>query len=147
MKTKRNILALVLAVAAAFLLTACSVESGPESSASAPAPEESVSAENERETASVDSQPEATPTPSEQEQGGAVLVAYFSHTGNTEAVAQQIAGLTGGTLAEILRAEAYQDLQEEAEAEILQGVHPDITVSVDNVEDYDTIFVGYPKME
>lgn len=76
--------------------------------------------------------------------GGNVLIAYFSHTGNTEEVAGQIADLTGGTLAEIQRAEEYGDLQEEAEAEILEGVHPEITVSVDNVEDYDTIFVGYP---
>ena len=72
------------------------------------------------------------------------MIAYFSHTGNTEEVAGQIADLTGGTLAEIQRAEEYGDLQEEAEAEILEGVHPEITVSVDNVEDYDTIFVGYP---
>lgn len=35
-------------------------------------------------------------------------------------------------------------MQEEAEAEILEGVQPEITVSVDNVEDYDMIFVGYP---
>ena len=62
-------------------------------------------------------------------------------------MAQQIADLTGGTLAEIQRVEDYGDLQEEAEAEINDGVCPEITVSVDNVEDYDTIFVGYPKME
>lgn len=36
-----------------------------------------------------------------------VLVAYFSQTGNTEAVANQIADRTGGTLAEIERAEPY----------------------------------------
>ena len=71
-------------------------------------------------------------------------MAYFSHTGNTEEVAQQIADLTGGTLAEIQRAEEYGNLQEEAEAEILDGVHPEITVSAENVQDYDTIFVGYP---
>ena len=73
-----------------------------------------------------------------------MLVAYFSHMGNTEAVAEQIAERTGGTLAQIQRAEEYADLQQEAEAEILQGVRPEITVSVDNVEEYDTIFVGYP---
>lgn len=72
-----------------------------------------------------------------------VLVAYFSNTGNTEEVAQVIAEYTGGTLAEIQRAEEYGDLQEEAEAEILNGVHPEITVSVDSIEGYDTIFVGY----
>lgn len=76
--------------------------------------------------------------------GGNVLVAYFSHTGNTEEAAQMIAGYIGGDLAEIQRAEEYGDLYEETEAEILDGIHPEITVSVDNIEGYDTIFVGYP---
>ena len=55
-----------------------------------------------------------------------------------------IAEYTGGTLAEIQRVEEYGDLQEEAEAEILDGAHPEITVSVDSIAEYDTIFVGYP---
>ena len=33
----------------------------------------------------------------------------------------------------------------EPEEEILEGVHHEITVSADNVEDYNTIFVGYPN--
>ena len=72
------------------------------------------------------------------------MIAYFSNTGNTEEVAQKISEYTGGSLAEIQRAEEYGDLQEEDEAEILDGVHPEITVSVDNIAAYDTIFVGYP---
>lgn len=35
-------------------------------------------------------------------------------------------------------------MYEEAETEILEGAHPDITVSVENIADYDTVFVGYP---
>lgn len=75
---------------------------------------------------------------------GNILIAYFSHTGNTEEAAQMIAEYTGGDLAEIQRAEEYENLQEDAEEEILDGVHPEITVSVDNIDKYDTIFVGYP---
>lgn len=84
----------------------------------------------------VDSEPDVT------EQN--ILVAYFSNTGNTEEVAQRIAEDTGGDLAEIQRAEEYSDLYEEAKKEIDEGVYPEITVSADNVEDYDVIFVGYP---
>lgn len=73
-----------------------------------------------------------------------ILVAYYSYTGNTEEAAQQIADLTGGTLAEIERVRAYDDLRTEAEEEIQNGTRPEITVSVDDVETYDTIFVGYP---
>lgn len=74
---------------------------------------------------------------------GGILVAYFSHTGTTKEVAQMIAEYTGGDLAEIKRAEEYGDLQEEAEVEIQDGIHPEITVSVSNVADYSTVFVGY----
>lgn len=81
------------------------------------------------------------------ENNGGILIAYFSHTGNTAEAAQVIAEYTGGDLAEIKRAEEYGDLREEAEAEIQDGIHPEITVSVSNVEDYDTVFVGYPQLE
>lgn len=123
MKSKRTISVITLVLALVFLLAACSGGG----SASAPESESTASSEI-----------------SGVQAEGKTLVAYFSYTGNTEAVAQQIADLTGGTLAEIQRAEDYGDLQSEAEAEIRDGVHPEITVSADNVEDYDTIFVGYP---
>lgn len=72
------------------------------------------------------------------------LIAYFSYTGNTEEVAQQIADQTGGTLVEIERATPYDDASEEGEEEIENNVHPEITVDLDSVDEYDTIFVGYP---
>lgn len=96
----------------------------------------------ETEVTTEETENEATDT--EDAAGGNILVAYFSHTGNTEAVAQQIAEYTGADLAEIQRAEEYGNLTEEAEAEILEGVHPEITVSVEDIRGYDTIFVGYP---
>ncbi len=124
MKAKKSILLIAVILVLAWALAACAgsptaSESRGEADASSAAPLASQTA-------------------------GDVLVAYFSHTGNTEAVAQQIADLTGGTLAEIQRAEEYGNLQEEAQAEISQGAFPEITVSVDNVADYDTVFVGYP---
>lgn len=124
MKTRKTLLLLVLAVVFSIVLAACG-NSSPSTESSSAAGEEPGTAETNT-------------------NGGNILIVYFSHTGNTEEVAGQIADLTGGTLAEIQRAEEYGDLREEAEAEILEGVHPEITVSVDNVEDYDTIFVGYP---
>lgn len=67
------------------------------------------------------SQPQESTAP-ETDAAQNILIAYFSNTGNTEEVAQQIADLTGGTLAEIQRAENYTDLQEEAEAEIQRNL-------------------------
>lgn len=155
MKIRKSILLLTLVLALSFVLAACG-NSNPSAETSSAAgetetvteplqteePTDDVSEESteEQETA----EPEIAVT---DENDGSVLIAYFSHTGNTEEVAQMIAEYTGGNLAEIQRAEEYGDLQEEAEAEILDGVHPEITVSVDSIEGYDTIFVGYPKME
>lgn len=147
MKFKRTILIFALVLVLTFVLTACSTG---RSDTSEPSPSPS-SEETTDETASESESGQAEPSselssePSDPAQtDNSILVAYFSHTGNTEAVTGQIADLTGGTLAKIQRAEEYGDLQKEAEAEILDGVHPEITVSVDNVENYDTIFVGYP---
>lgn len=72
------------------------------------------------------------------------LVVYFSHTGNTEEVAQEIADYTGATLAEIQRAVPYDDVNTEGEEELENDARPEITVDLDGIEQYDTIFVGYP---
>ncbi len=137
MKVKKTGLLIALTLIVVLGLAACG------SDRSQPADNSSEMAGSADQTdAGNDSAPENSSDPAQE--NGNVLTAYFSHTGNTEAVAEQIAGLTGGTLAEIQRAEEYGDLQEEAEAEILEGVRPEITVSVENVEDYDTVFVGYP---
>ena len=142
MKLKRNLLLLVFMLTLALVLAACSAgrpNTAENSSASSSAGNPSTAASETE-----DGQ-EGSSAPEEQASAdGDVLVAYFSHTGNTEEVAQQIAEFTSGTLAEIQRAEEYGNLQEEAETEILDGVHPEITVSAENVQDYDTIFVGYP---
>lgn len=130
MKKQRGIFILVVALVLGLALAAC----GSSNSSVDSSPSAQAASETETETS------EAVPA-SETE---TILIAYFSNTGNTEEVAQKISEYTGGSLAEIQRAEEYGDLQEEDEAEILDGVHPEITVSVDNIADYDTIFVGYP---
>lgn len=134
MKIRKNILLFTLMVALSFVLAACG---------SSPSAETSPAAD-ETGTVTETSQTEEPEIAETDANGGNILVAYFSHTGNTEKVAQTIAEYTGGTLAEIQRAEEYGNLQEEAEKEILEGVHPEITVSVDRIGEYDTIFVGYP---
>ena len=136
MRKTKPIVYLLLMLTLVFALAACSAGT-PSSPDSNPAGQDAADAG--------DAVPDGSAAPSPDAQaGGDILVAYFSHTGNTEAVAQQIASLTGGTLAQIERAEDYGDLQQEAEAEIKDGARPEITVSVDNVADYNTVFVGYP---
>ena len=141
---KRTPLGIALALALVLALSACAAGSPPAQSATPTTTAPTTAAPTVEATPSPQPEATATPTPTPDAPAqGNVLVAYFSHTGNTEAVAEQIAERTGGTLAQIQRAEDYADLQQETEEEILQGVRPEITVSVDNVEEYDTIFVGY----
>lgn len=121
MKNWKKIFVFISMEAFAFSLTACAD--------STENTEENVS---ESENVSNDNETQST------------LIAYFSYTGNTEEVAQQIAEQTGGTLVEIERATLYEDASEEGEEEINNNIHPEITVDLDSIDDYDTIFVGYP---
>ncbi len=145
MRLNRSVQHIVLIITLILALTACAPEN-PSRYA-----QESIAATGETEAESDigieinEDLSEVSPTSDDSRQTEEnILVAYFSYTGNTEEIALQIADLTGGVLAEIQRAEEYGDLQEEAEAEILEGVRPKITISIENVEDYDTVFVGYP---
>lgn len=151
-KTKRNLLVWVMVVALAFALSACGNRSDSADTSSDNANErestvtESMSQMESLENKETDAVTEETGAEdsTQKSAGSNILIAYFSHTGNTEEVAQRIAEYTGADLAEIRRAEEYDNLYEEAEAEILDGVHPEITVSVEDISGYDTIFVGYP---
>lgn len=150
MKIKKRILLIVLMMILSSVLAACGSSPSTETPSVADKTETVPEAWPTEETGNSESiestkeQAKTEPEDLETAGNGEILIAYFSHTGNTREAAQVIAECTGGDLAEIKRAEEYGDLQEEAEAEILDGVHPEITVSVDSIEGYDTIFVGYP---
>ena len=87
------------------------------------------------------------------------LVVYFSRTGenyavgnidkgNTEIIAEMIAEKTGGTLFQIVPEKAYPDNYKEcidqAKKELNSNARPAVKGDV-NVEEYDTIFLGYPN--
>lgn len=84
-----------------------------------------------------------------REKGQKVLVAYFSHSGNTRAVAAEIARATGADLFEIVPQESYptdySTLLEVAKSEINAGKRPALKNRVDNFDAYDIIFVGSPN--
>ena len=80
--------------------------------------------------------------------GTKVLVAYFSHSGNTREVARQISEATGGDLFEIVPAAAYPAeygaVVDQAKKEIGGGVRPALKGRLPDVGAYDVIFVGSP---
>ncbi|MBQ8110497.1 MAG: flavodoxin [Clostridia bacterium] len=87
------------------------------------------------------------------------LVAYFSHAGenynvgvvdkgNTAKLAEAIAGQTGAELFEIVPVvdypQSYDACLEVATAEQREGARPAYVGDVENWEQYDTVFIGYP---
>lgn len=81
-----------------------------------------------------------------------ILVAYFSATGNTQKVAEYIAEVTGGTLYEITPEQPYTsgDLNysdsdsRSTKEQNDPDARPAINGSVENIEKYDVIYLGYP---
>ena len=81
-----------------------------------------------------------------------VLVAYFSAAGTTKGVAHQLAEVTGGTLYEIKPAQPYtdadldwRDKQSRSTLEMQdKKSRPAITDKLENMGDYDVIYVGFP---
>lgn len=92
--------------------------------------------------------PDDTDTPDEPSDGSRILIAYFTRTNNTGTVAARIAELTGGTLYRIETAVPYPDnyteCTEVAREELESGTRPELSGTVDDMERYDTVFVGCP---
>ena len=80
---------------------------------------------------------------------GKTLVVYFSHTGNTENVANFIHEAVGGDIVKLEPVNAYTDdydtLLDVAQEEQRNDARPEIATQIDNIDEYDTIFVGYPN--
>lgn len=154
----KRTLSLLLSLVMVLSLTACSGNGNSSSSqASSSAPESSAAESSASESSSeapssseVSSQAQAEDTGS----GSSVLVVYYSATGNTAEVAQYIADSTGGDLFEIQPVEPYTDddlnwtddnsrVSQEHADESLRDVEL-VADTVDNWEQYDTVFIGYP---
>ena len=90
----------------------------------------------------------AASTGADQTTDGTTLIVYFSRTGTTERAATQIQQLTGGRLLKLEAANPYSGSYDatlnRAERELSENARPAVTTAVDNMADYDTIFVGYP---
>ena len=105
---------------------------------------------------------------------GSVLVAYFTYgenanlpesvdasssasiqdyngeiTGNTGAVARMISEAVGGDLFSIRTTKAYpdnyDDTVDQGQEERREGARPELAQTLENVDSYDTIFLGYPN--
>ena len=106
------------------------------------------------------SQPDDTTQVEQTEGGSNMLVAYFSlageqygvgviEEGNTSIIAHMIAEQTGADLFEIEAVTPYptshSELLDVSRQEMANNARPEIAGTVDNMDDYDTIFIGYPN--
>ena len=77
------------------------------------------------------------------------LVVYFSWSGNTENVANAIAAQTGADIFEIVPEEAYTSdynaLLDIAAEEKENGARPAIAESIEDIAQYDIVYVGFPN--
>ena len=154
MKQFKKFGSLLLAAAMVLSLAACGSSAGTSSSNSG---NNSTSAQTPSNDASA---PAETPEDSAADHtdaaasGGRVLVVYYSASGNTQRVAEDIATAAGGDLFEITPAEIYTSddlnwtdsnsrVSREHDDESLRDVEL-TTTEVENWDEYDTVFIGYP---
>lgn len=161
----KKLVAFLLTFLMAVSLVAC-VGNGEPAETNSPDVEDSVSEEiSASESSVVESEPESEAAqPDELEEtepipeadtgaeGTKVLVAYFSATNTTEGVAEHIANGLNADLYEIVPEEPYTDADldynDNNSRSTLEmndpSARPAISGSVENMEQYDIVFIGYP---
>lgn len=110
--------------------------------------------ENEQSDETLDSKSDdnSASEPGGEPEDSKILVAYFSATNNTEGVAQKLADGLGADLYEIVPEQPYtnEDLdygnsKSRSSVEMDDpDTRPAISGSVENMEQYDIVFIGYP---
>ena len=81
--------------------------------------------------------------------GGNVLIAYFSWSGNTRGIAEEIQRQTGADLFEIKLMEPYSTdyntVLDQAQRDQNAQARPELSTHVEDMSKYDTIILGYPN--
>lgn len=140
-----------LTLALTLSLAACGSPAGQTGSDSTPDGGGSVSAPPETSSRPEVSTPAENPeTPGED--GGKILIAYFSATNNTEGIANHLDAILDADLYEIVPETPYtsddlnyNDSSSRSSREMDNpDARPAISGSVENMEQYDVIFLGYP---
>ncbi len=164
----KKLTAFILATMIVLSLAACGNEANmagntepPQNGTEAPRTEAPADTNNENDApgeptdsaGEPDTPPEDVPSEPEQEPtGGKILVAYFSATNNTEGIAQKLSDGLGADLYEITPAEPYTDAdlnygdsKSRTSVEMDDpSARPEISGAVENMEQYDVVFIGYP---
>ncbi len=81
--------------------------------------------------------------------GGKTLILYFSHSGNTRKVAEQIHARVGGELIELRTVvpypRDYNAVVDQAQQEQQNDARPQISTEIPDLDACDTVFIGFPN--
>ena len=165
MKSSKRILAALLAALTLFSLTACASRQTQTSTPAQTAQQERPAQDNDAsadaavteepaQAADAESEPTEEPVEEAPAAGGKTLVVYYSASGHTAAVAGYIADALGADTFELVPQEPYSsdDLDWTKDGSRVNREHEDETLRdialvsdrVDNWDEYDTVFIGYP---
>lgn len=139
----KRILSMVCICSLLFALTACGSQSNGTDSADSTAEPSVLQTDKAQDEEQAGTEPESN---------AKILVAYFSATGTTKALAEYAADAMAADLYEIIPKEPYTDEdldygndQSRSSLEMNDpDARPSISGSVENMEQYDIIFLGYP---
>lgn len=139
----KKVFSILMVLTLLFSLAACSDSTTNEESSS---PTQQSSTPNSALTEESNNQNDSsTPT----ETGSKSLVVYFSWSGNTENVAKSIQSQTDSDIFEIVPATPYSDdydtVVDLAQEEQRNNARPAISGSIENIEQYDVVYVGFPN--
>ena len=151
--------ALLISFALLLALSACGSNATPNAtSASDSQPSESEptttsqpeSSDEAAESAPAEISSETVPeTEADTEPQSRSLVVYFSWSGNTRNVAESIQQQTGSDMFEIVPktpySTDYDTVVDDAKVEQQNNARPEIASGIGNIDDYDTIYVGFPN--
>ena len=144
----KKAIAILLSMTMILGLAAC----GNSASQTEQPPTEDTSVESKADTNSAENSTDKENTDNQDVQDHKVLVAYFSATGTTKGVAEHIANGLNADIYEIVPEDPYTDADlnyndNNSRTTIEMNdpnARPAISGSVENMEQYDIIFVGYP---
>ena len=139
----KKLFSLLVVLALLFTFAACSNNASNEDSFSV------QQQSNTQNTVPDEEAGEANDASTPTETGSKSLVVYFSWSGNTENVAKSIQSQTDSDIFEIIPATPYSDdydtVLDSAQEEQQNNARPTISGSIENIENYDVIYVGFPN--
>lgn len=141
----KKIFSILMVFTLMFSLAACSSNTNEEETSSSTQESSSQSSviTEEQNTSS-----ESTGEPTD-ETGTKSLVVYFSWSGNTENVAKSIQSQTDSDIFKIVPATPYSNdydtVVDLAQEEQRNNARPAISGSIDNIDQYDVVYVGFPN--